>query len=87
MFTEFEKDFQFSDIKKNHYYVMEEGRGENSYQSISKCVSANKDTFACFSDIVSIYGTFSDDWSFHKDEMEYFKVKEINPEDYPEYFI
>ena len=90
MFTEFDKDFRFNDFEVGCYYAIEEKveNDKNSFQSVSECVSVNEDScIVVFKDVISIYGSFSKYWNACENEIEDLKIKKIDEEDYPEYFI
>ena len=99
MFTEFDKGFKLTDFKEGHYYVID-NQGvkidDRKYQTISKCIFSgyifknNSSYKASFDDIyefISGDSEIMDDWSFYEEDFYNIRVKEIKPEDYPEYFI
>ena len=100
MFTEFDEGFELTDFKVGHYYVIDNQDvkiDSRKYQTISKCTFSGyvdkintKMYKASFDDIYEFLNGDSeiiDDWALYEEDFYGIRVKEIKPEDHPEYFI
>ena len=87
---------KMSQVKEGDYYLIKSAKPDYISTTISKCISEEIDS-RIFSDLFLIEGSkdnFLPSWEINEEffvnkdyNSNQFNVYEIDPEDYPEYFI